>query len=290
MKKNILLALLIVALSSLACNITIQTPQIKTGPETTTTIEEPYPEADSPAELVLKMGAGTLNISDGGTDLVAGEIKTNIANWQPTIDRSDERVTISQGNNDQSFTIPSGNLINEWNLLLGTSKPLELDIDAGAYESDIQIGNVQLSKLTIDDGASNSKITFNSPNKVMMDSLKYSTGASQVELVNLANANFKEMVFDSGAGSYILDFNGDLQHDAEVSIKTGLSNMKIIIPSDMNASVTLSGGVNNVSLKGTWTVNSNEYRTLSSSGPSLEIDIDMGVGNLELISQENNSL
>ncbi len=109
-------------------------------------------------------------------------------------------------------------------------------------------------------------------------------------MFNLANANFKEMDFDSGAGSYTLDFSGELQQDAEVTIKSGLSNMKIIIPSDMNASVSLSGGVNNVSLKGTWTVDSNEYRTQSSSGPKLEIDIDMGVGNLELISKNTNSL
>ncbi len=290
MKKKILLALLILALSSLACNITIQTPQIKTGPETTTTIDESYPDTGDTPELVLKMGAGTLHISDGGSSMVEGEIKTNIANWQPSVDIADEKITISQGNNDQSFTIPSGNLINDWNLKLGTENPLELSIDAGAYESDIQIGDIQLEKLSIDDGASNSKVTFKSPNKVTMTSLKYHTGASQVELVNLANANFKEMDFDSGAGSYTLDFNGDLTQDAEVSIKSGLSNMKIIIPADMNTLVTLSGGVNNVSLKGTWTVNSNKYRTLTSSGPRLEIDIDMGVGNLELISQEANSL
>lgn len=290
MKKKILLAILILALSSLACNITIQTPEIKTGPETSTSVDEPYPETDDPAELLLQMGAGTLNISDGGSSLVEGEIITNIANWQPSIDRSDERITISQGNNDQSFTIPSGNLINEWNLKLGTTQPMELSIDAGAYESNIHIGDIQLKKFTIDDGASNSKVTFESVNRITMESLKYNTGASQVELFNLANANFKEMDFDSGAGSYTLDFNGDLQQDAEVSIKSGLSNMKIIIPSDMNAQIILSGGVNNVSLKGTWTVSSDKYRTQSSTGPRLDIDIDMGVGNLELISQESNSL
>ncbi len=98
------------------------------------------------------------------------------------------------------------------------------------------------------------------------------------------------MIFDSGAGSYTLDFNGELKQDSTVTIKSGLSNMKIIIPSDTNANIKLSGGVNNVSLKGTWTVNSNEYKTQSSKGPRLDINIDMGVGNLELISSNSNSL
>jgi hypothetical protein len=290
MKIKILPVILVLALTTLACNITIQAPKVKTGPEVTTPISESYPDTGKTSTVNLKMGAGSLKISDGSSKMVEGEIKTNISLWQPKIERSNEEVTISQGNNDQTFSFPSGDIVNSWNLKLGTEKPLELNIDAGAYESSIILGSVPLKKLSIDDGASTSKVTFESLNKETMESFKYHTGASQVELFNLANANFKEMDFDSGAGSYTLDFNGKLQQDADVTIKSGLSNMKIIIPSNMDATISLSGGVNNVSLKGTWTVDSNHYRTQSSTGPKLNIDIDMGVGNLELVSQNSNSL
>ncbi len=112
MKMKILYPILILAISSLACNVTVQTPKIKTGPETTTPISEDYPETSETPHLILKMGAGSLKISDGGTKMVEGEIKTNIATWQPKVNRSDEDVTISQGKNDQAFTFPSGDLIN----------------------------------------------------------------------------------------------------------------------------------------------------------------------------------
>jgi hypothetical protein len=290
MKKKTLLLLLILALTTMACSFTLQVPEVKTGPETTTKIDEAFPQTSGTPRLNIKMGAGSLKIGEGSDKFVEGSIITNVSIWKPEVKRSDEEITLSQGENKNTVTFPSGNLKNNWELRLGTQKPLALDIQAGAYKSDIVFGAVQLSDLDIDDGASQSKVTFDEPNKATLNSFKYHTGASQVDLVNLANANFKEMSFDSGAGSYTLDFGGELKQDASVEIKSGLSNMKIIVPSGTDATIKLTGGVNNVSLKGTWTVNSNEYKTQSSNGPKLEIDINMGVGNLELISSNSSSL
>ncbi|NMB56155.1 MAG: hypothetical protein GYA15_15800 [Leptolinea sp.] len=284
------LLILLVLFITLACNVTVQTPRIQTGPEVTTKIDEDYPVTDETTRLEINMGAGEINIGEGGKKLVEGEVRTNVALWKPEVIRDDNEVKISQVESKNTITLPSGDLINKWDLKLGTERPIDLKIKAGAYKSTIVVGKIPLKKLSIDDGASQSKVIFDEPNATTMESFKYHTGASQVELVNLANANFKDMNFDSGAGSYTLDFNGELKQDAYVSIKSGLSNVKIIIPSDMNATVELSGGVNNVSPRGTWTIDSNEYRTQSTRGPKLEIDIEMGVGNLELISMDRSSL
>lgn len=281
---------MVLSLSVMACGISIQTPKIKTGPEVTTTVNESYPDSKDTPRVVVNMGAGTLKINEGNDRLVEGKIRTNIGSWVPEIKQSGETVFISQGDNAEKFTFPSNSIVNDWDLKLGTARPVSLEIEAGGYTSDILFGKIPLTALSIKDGASQSTVTFSEPNNQIMESFEYETGASQVSLIFLANANFKEMDFESGAGSYTLDFSGDLKHDARVSIKTGLSNMKIVIPSDTNVEISLDGGVNNVSLDGTWTVESNHYKTQSSSGPRLEIEIDMGVGNLELISQNNNSL
>lgn len=290
MKTKILALLIILAITSLACSFTIQPPQMKAGPETTTTLDEAYPTSTDTTHLTLSMGAGSLNIGEGGKELVEGKITTNIPEWKPEITRSDNLVTISQGKQQNKVNIPTGDLKNTWDLKLGTEKPIALEVNAGAYKSDLVFGKIPLSELIINDGASQSKITFDNINPQTMDEFTYKTGASQVDLVNLANANFKEMTFESGAGSYSLDFNGDLQRDTSVTIKSGLSNMKIIVPSGTPCTLSLTGGVNNVSLKGTWTVNSNHYRTQAKSGPALTIKVEMGVGNLELISLDENSL
>jgi len=291
MKKLIpLMLVLTLAASTLACSFSVQVPEVKTGPDTTTSIDEAYPDTSDIPELVIKMGGGSLNLGEGGSKMVEGQILTNVIDWEPEVTRSDEKVTLSQSNNDNKLTIPSGKLKNDWDLKLGTSQPMALEIQAGAYKSTITFGNVPLTDLSIEDGASQTKVTFDQPNPQTMDTFKYHTGASQVDLINLANANFKDMSFESGAGSYTLDFSGELKQDASVEIKSGLSNMKIIVPSGTDATITLTGGVNNISLKGTWTVDSDEYKTQSTRGPKLDIYIEMGVGNLELISRNDSSL
>jgi hypothetical protein len=291
MKKIIpLMLLLTLAVSTLACSFTVQVPETKTGPDTRTTIDEAYPESTDGAKLVLKMGGGTLKIGEGGAKLVEGDVLTNVPTWEPDVKRDGSKVVVSQSRSDSTLSLPSGKLKNDWNLKLGTEKPMALEIQAGAYNSNITFGNVPLTDLSIEDGASQTKVTFDRPNSQIMDNFTYHTGASQVELRNLANANFKEMTFESGAGSYTLDFTGELKQDSSVDIKSGLSNMKIIVPSGTDAIITLTGGVNNISLKGTWTVDSNEYKTQSTKGPRLEIDIEMGVGNLELVSQNGDTL
>lgn len=290
MKTKFLAIAAIFALPSLACSFTIQPPQMKAGPEITTNVDVDYPTSSDTTHITLGMGAGSLNINEGGKKLVEGKITTNIPEWKPEITRSDYQVTISQGKQQNKVNIPTGDLKNRWDLKLGTEKPISLEVNAGAYKSDLVFGKVPLTELKINDGASQSKITFTDLNPQSMKDFEYKTGASQVDLLNLANANFEEMSFESGAGSYTLDFNGKLQQNAKVTIKSGLSNMKIIVPSGTPCTVSLTGGVNNVSLKGTWTVNSNRYKTQGSTGPALTINIEMGVGNLELTSSDDNSL
>lgn len=290
MKKRIFVLFAILATISLACSFSVQPPQAKTGPDIVTTIDEGYPIGDGLAELTLNLGAGEIAIVEGGTNIVEGKVTTNIADWEPEIIREGSNVTIKQGSQDKSVNFPAGNLKNKWELSLGTKEPLSLEINAGAYKSNIVFGEVPLANLQVNDGASQSKITFNEVNPQEMQDLIYKTGASQVDLINLANANFEKMSFESGAGSYTLDFGGKLQRDADVTIKSGLSNLKIIVPKDTPCEISLTGGVNNVSLKGTWTVNSNVYKTQSSNGPKINIDIDMGVGNLELIARDDNSI
>ena len=114
-----------------------------------------------------------------------------------------------------------------------------------------------------------------------MSSLRYETGASKVTLTGLANANFTNMIFKSGAGDYTLDFTGELQQDASVDIQSGLSNLVIVMPQGTPTNLNVRGGLTNVNFSGVWSSSGNTY-TIEGNGPSLTINIDMGAGNLEL--------
>jgi hypothetical protein len=282
MKTKILMVIFILLFTSLACSFNVNIPTVTTTAETVYKINEAVPQNQESSELEIGMGAGKLNIS-GGSDLwVSGEVKYNVSLWNPEIYRTKNGIRIIQETNKQ-ISIPTEKTINNWDLKLG-DHPTDLEINAGAYQGDLDLSGIPLTKLKISDGASQSNIHFDTLNPVEMTSFQYSTGASQIDIIGLANTNTDRFVFEAGPGSFSLDFSGELQKDMDIEINFGLGDVKIIIPKGVPANVRVEGGLNNVELKGTWNVSGNEYN-LSGTGPQLNIDVSMGIGNLQLISR-----
>jgi hypothetical protein len=114
-----------------------------------------------------------------------------------------------------------------------------------------------------------------------MSSFQYTTGASEVTLTGLANANCDSMTFRSGVGSYTLDFSGELARDMTVSIESGVSSVTVIIPQGVAAEVVTDNALMTVTTSGSWEQNGSTYR-LTSSGHTITINVKMGAGSLRL--------
>jgi hypothetical protein len=238
--------------------------------------------ATSPAELMIGMGGGKLEIRPGGDKLVEGTVEYNVTDWKPEVSRSDKEVRIEQTIRDASFL--GGKIVNNWDLRLG-NQPMNLTVQAGAYEGRLDLSGVALTGLRISDGASKATVIFDKPNPVSMPNFTYSTGASNITLEGLLNANFEEMNFKGGAGNYSLDFSGKMTREVKVFIDSGLGNITLYIPKGINAQVNVSGGLNNVSTQGTWTIEGQEYRTIGAEGALLKIQVNVGMGNLQLVNK-----
>lgn len=277
---TILLAIALLALPSLACSITFNLPDtVDTTTTRTMDIAADVPVSGQPTELSIEMGSGELEISGGGAGLVDGSVRYNVEKWQPAVTTDGSRVEIIQGS-EGSIDIPDRNVINEWNLHLGNT-PIDLQIKAGAYQGTLDLSGVPITNLRVSDGASRATVKFDSLNPARMEQLTYKTGASQVDLEGLGNANATKILFEGGAGSYTLDFSGNLQQDISVRLSAGISNVRINVPENARVRVEIGGGLSNVSVGGTWTTNGDVYER-NGSGPLIDIKIDMGLGNLEL--------
>ena len=286
MQRRILVALSALTAASLACSVNINLPnlpRIATGPEQTLTIAESADAAAEVMDINLNMGMGELTLAGGADNLLEGEVRYNVAEWAPTLTNSGDTLTLSQGDSDIEG-IPDDSVVNHWDLQLGDSVPLNLTLHAGAYQGTLELGGLPLRHLEINDGASYTEVNFASPNPEKMDKLVYETGASSVSLTGLGNANFEELQFNGGAGEYKLDFAGDLQRDATVRVVAGLGSVRISVPAGTHVQVDVSGGLNDVDTQGSWTTNGDNYEA-TGSGPTLTIEVAMGAGSLELVSQ-----
>ena len=279
MYRKTISIIFILSLGVSACGVSFDLPDITPGPTEAFLIEVKHPEdSTNPTRLLLTFGAGELNIVPGAEILVSGLATYNVADFKPEITSSDGTVNVKQGSYTLNKVPNFGNVLNTWDLKLG-SAPMDLEITAGAYHADLELGNLSLTNLTVKDGASDVRLTFSEPNRAEMNLMRYETGASQVTLKGLANANFSILKFTGGAGNYSLDFSGNLQRDASASINAGLGNLTIIIPEGLRVQLTIDGNLANINVGSNWTRQGNTY-TQSGSSPMLTIAVDIGATNL----------
>ena len=276
MNVKIISAILVLALASMACGFSIDLPERqKAGPEVKESITVADPKSDE-TRLSLSFGAGKLTLSPGAKNLVDGTVVYNVKELKPEIQKNGDSIEIKQG--DFHSLPPFDNMKNEWDLKVSDT-PLDLTVQAGAYEGNLELGGLALKSLTVRDGASHVDVSFLEPNQTEMSLLRYETGASDVKLKGLANANFSTLTFSGGAGNYTLDFSGELQRDATVTVESGLGNLTLIVPEDVGAVLTVESTAVNISSGSGWAQSGQKY-TQRGSGPSLTILVKMAAGNL----------
>lgn len=281
MKAQILIAILVLSLATIACGFTFDLPERPAaGPEVKESITVQDPRSEM-TRLSISFGAGKLKISPGARNLVDGTAVYNVESLKPQVIEAGSNIEIKQGN--LTALPPVSDIKNEWDLELG-DMPMDLVISAGAYEGEIELGGLALRSLDVQDGASNVDLSFSRPNPVEMSIMQYTTGASDVKLTGLANAGFTTMTFSGGAGNFTLDFSGDLQRDAVITIDSGFGNVSLIIPQDVNARMTVDSAAVNINHGTSWTQNGKDY-TQEGKGPTLTFIVNMAAGNL-LISDD----
>ena len=279
MNKKIIPILLVVFLITTACGFNIP-ERVTPEAERTDDINVPVPSSEQ-ARLTLAFGAGELTLSPGAEDaLVEGTATYNYSKVKPVIKTDGDNVRIQSGDGSFNAFPNFSDLKNSWDLKLG-SAPTDLNIEAGAYTGEFEFGGLALTSLTVQDGAATVNLSFSKPNKAEMNILRYETGASTVKLTGLANANFGALDFSGGAGDYTLDFSGDLQRSATVSIDAGLCNIILIIPEGVHAVVTVDSGAANVSFGSGWSQSGDIY-TQEGEGPTITFIVNIGAGNLTL--------
>jgi len=278
MARRLLVATAVIAFAGVACSGSIGLlPTPAARPMTVEQIDVAQP-ASAETRLTITFGAGQLRVSPGAASLVEGTAAYNVEQLKPEVIVNGGSVEIRQ--RQILKLLEPAEVSSVWDLRLGPA-PMDLTINAGAYEGHLELGGLALTGLTVKDGASSVRLSFDKPNPESMQVFRYETGASEVELVGLANANVRTMLVTAGAGNHTLDFGGQLRQDATVTISAGLSNLVLSIPRKIPATVTTETALSNVSVDPSWSADDNRY-TQTGTGPGLTIIIRGGLGNLAI--------
>ena len=125
----------------------------------------------------------------------------------------------------------------KWFLKLTDAVPISFDVQLGVGRGDFDLSGLQVKDFNLSTGASDVSISFDEPNKTVIDNITIASGFSKFEGRNLGNARFKHMRFQGGVGTYTLDFGGDLKNEVDVDIEVGLGLLTIYIPRTVGAQI-----------------------------------------------------
>jgi hypothetical protein len=298
-KFGMVLAGIAIVFATMACSLnilpfttTINVERIQTGPTVTEEISVPVPTDQVELRVELLFGLGKLKLEPGDAEtLIDGTVRYNVEELKPTVVQEGDTVRLVQGDEERgegfSITVPDlpldleieGHVESEWDLRIG-SVPMALTIHTGAMESELELGGLSLSELDISQGVSNFELSFSKPNQTVMERMQFNAGASTAVLNGLSNANAEVITFKGGAGSYRLDFSGELTRDVRVRLEAGVGEVVILVPEGVSAEARLEGALTDVDAFGAWQ-RSGDKVILDGSGPEILFDITMGLGNLE---------
>lgn len=213
------------------------------------------------ARVTVNMGAGELTIRGGADALMEADFTYNVADWQPKVEYTivSDRGRLEVRQPDIRRIHWDDDVRNEWDLRFNETVPLEMAINLGAGESDLELGALHLTELDINGGA----------------------GETRVDLSG--NQSLSRMGFKIGVGSTTFDLRGDWQQDLDVDIKGGVGQTTLRLPSEIGVRVEITSGLGNVSAVGLHR-DGNAYMNdaYGKSDTTLSITIQAGVGEIYL--------
>jgi hypothetical protein len=122
----------------------------------------------------------------------------------------------------------------KWNLYFGDEVPVDLKLELGGTDSDIDFSGIPLRTLRMELEATKGAIQFRELNPVAMDYLRIETGASELMVSGLGYSRAEQMRFEGGMGKFTLDFseNPEALRGSVADIDIGMAALTVKLPSE----------------------------------------------------------
>lgn len=173
---------------------------------------------------------------------------------------------------------------NELNFSLPPALPMELKLDLGLGDADLNFSRLYLTDVNLNCGLSDVILHFEEPNGVDCDRLNIDTGLGKLRASGLQYLRARDIYIKVGLGSANLDFAGKLDRDVSLTIDVGLGSLELKLPRNANIRATITDNFLSqvdmdelIKRQGEWV-----SPTWSTDRPTIELDIDVGMGSVDL--------
>jgi DUF4097 and DUF4098 domain-containing protein YvlB len=227
------------------------------------------------ARVKLDMSVGTLQLGGGATNLMDARFEYNEGN-EPRVEyavhngRGDLRV--DQPSVSRSFKVTR----NRWDVRLSDALPLDLEIENGAGEVNIDASSLSLTSFELDQAAGEAEVKLNG-DQLRLTNVEAEVSAGRLELdMHGAYPSMREMRFETAAGQIKLDLTGEWTSDVSIKIEAVAGEVVVRLPKTVNIVATASTTVGRVKAHG-----------LMADGDRYQLEVPGAVGTLRLKAVAN---
>jgi hypothetical protein len=188
-------------------------------------------------DVHVRYGAGELLVVPGDAgELYRVNLRYDSEIFDPVVDYERGHLEVGVEGRDGRMRIRNTEA-GELRLQLSPDVPLELDLDFGAVEADLDLGGLRLASLDVETGASETEIRFDRPNPATCDRLDITMGAAGFTVRGLGHAGCDRVEAEGGVGDLTLEFDGEWRRDMEADITMALGSVTLIVPEDIGVRV-----------------------------------------------------
>ena len=200
-------------------------------------------EGATQAEVGLHMNAGGLRVRGADQEaLLKASFEYNRDRDRPVVEyrRFGDKGTL-QVRRSRHNSIPFGRVRNRWDINLSKAVPLDLDIDLGAGQSDIDLRGLKLQRVEIDMGVGEMTLDLQGPHQESFNvKIDGGVGSGKIYLPSEAGVRVK---VDGGIGSvnahgltkqggaYVNDAYGKSSVAIEIEVDAGIGSLDLRVES-----------------------------------------------------------
>ncbi|WP_421383738.1 toast rack family protein [Bacillus salacetis] len=190
-------------------------------------------------EVDLRLGAGEMNVSGGADEWVTGDIEYNNEDMEPDVkyDLNGGRgdIVIKQKKN-LNVSVGFGNMKNGWDLQLNNDVPIDLRVESGASDTNLDLSGLQLTDLKVDAGVGDVEVDLSGDWKESFN-VDINTGVGETTVIlpesvgvqikseeGIGTANFDGFT-SSGNNTYVNDAFETADVQITVNVETGVGEV-----------------------------------------------------------------
>lgn len=131
---------------------------------------------------------------------------------------------------------------NAGDLTLGVARtvPVALMLQLGAADAQIDLSDLRVSRLRMDVVATDTRLTFGTPNPVPLSELDITTAATDLTVRGLGRAHAERVRVTTRAGETDLDLSGEWSGDLTLFLHALLGGITLRVPRDVGVQARVS--------------------------------------------------